>query len=297
MYAVDLRGAFDLLRMQRLTQRVWHPEARWHVGDLAWERRFHSLPTPEWPTRIWMEGDNLPIAWGWLTLPDLLDLVVDPAHDASLAQEVVDWAIGVAGRDATLKATVTTGERSLHDVLSRNRFVATEGFGQRYLACVPTEVTQPDAPPGFSVRSVMPKPEELEARVGVHVAAWDSKTMTTDVYRRVQHSWPYRYDLDIVAEHLQGDDVGSPVFASSCLAWFDDVNRVGELEPVGTDPRFRRRGLAAATCGEAVRRLGVAGAERAIVYASGDPDRPAPLALYESLGFEEITRTLELQRN
>ena len=59
----------------------------------------------------------------------------------------------------------------------------------------------------------------------------------------------------------------------------------GELEPVGTHADFRRRGLAAAVCTFALRRLREEGAELAVVYARGDAAYPAPKLLYESLGF------------
>ena len=54
----------------------------------------------------------------------------------------------------------------------------------------------------------------------------------------LQTVWPYRADLDCVVEAPDGSLV------AYCLAWLDDANRVGELEPVGTHPDYRRRGLA-----------------------------------------------------
>ncbi len=75
------------------------------------------------------------------------------------------------------------------------------------------------------------------------------------------------------------------------LAWLDADNRVGELEPVGTHPDHRRRGLASAVCLLALRRLREEGAARAIVYSWADS--PAQ-ALYRSIGFREHARSLTL---
>lgn len=71
-------------------------------------------------------------------------------------------------------------------------------------------------------------------------------------------------------------------FASFCTIWFDEVNRVGAFEPVGTHPDYRRRGLAQAMMAEGLRRLKAWGATTAVVgtgYSS-----PAN-RLYESVGF------------
>jgi ribosomal protein S18 acetylase RimI-like enzyme len=293
--AVDVRGGFDLLRMLRLTQQAWHPTARWHVGDLAWERRFHPGPSARWPTRIWLDADNAPMGWGWLTAPGELAFVVHRDDDAAIVLEVVDWAISASGDATPLTTTVTLGQTELRATLESRGFVATPAPGMHHLACDPRDVVQPAAPPGFIVRTLRSGEEELVARAEVHIAAWESSTMRTDVYRALQRIWPYRRDLDVVAEVI-GESQDHPRFASSCLAWLDELHGVGELEPVGTDPQFRRRGLAAATCAEAVRRLAEAGATTAIVYASADPEYPAPLSLYRSLGFEPVTRTVDLRR-
>jgi ribosomal protein S18 acetylase RimI-like enzyme len=77
------------------------------------------------------------------------------------------------------------------------------------------------------------------------------------------------------------------------LDWFDGV---GELEPLGTDPRFARRGLGAAVCVFALGRLRERGAGGAVVCARGDAAYPAPLRLYESVGFLAVTRSLTFRR-
>lgn len=296
MQALDLRGQFDLLRMLRLTQQSWTPTARWHVGDLAWERRLHAGPAPEWPTRLWMNDENEPLAWGWIAPPpNYFELVVEPSIGEGLILEVIDWAIAAVGSDAPLTTTITLAQSELRTAFERRGFVESSAHGSHYLACRPSDVSVSELD-GFVLRGLRNDDEDLVARADVHIAAWESATMTTNVYRQLQRTWPYRHYLDVVAE-VRNDVDAPPVFAASCLAWMDDRNSVGELEPVGTRPGYRRRGLAAAVCSEAVRRLGTLGASRAIVYASADPGYPGPLALYRSIGFEKVTRTIDLRRN
>ena len=114
---------------------------------------------------------------------------------------------------------------------------------------------------------------------------WAPSRVTVESFTKLQTAWPYRADLDCVVEAPDGS------FAAYCLAWLDDENRVGELEPVGTHPDHRRRGLASAVCRFALHRLREEGAERAIVYSLAGSDATA---LYESIGMREHARSLEL---
>jgi len=138
---------------------------------------------------------------------------------------------------------------------------------------------------GFRLRTV--QPEDLSARVELHQIVWAPSRVTEESYRNVQAAWPYRADLDCVAEAPDGR------LASYCLAWLDPDNRAGELEPVGTHPDFRRLGLGTAVCRFALRRLEEEGATQAVVYGvADDPANPGPKALYESIGFVEVCRFL-----
>jgi len=69
--------------------------------------------------------------------------------------------------------------------------------------------------------------------------------------------------------------------ASYVLVWPDDENGVALFEPVGTHAEFRRRGLGAAVCTYALRRLYDEGLRVAIVACVDEP----ACSLYESVGF------------
>ena len=97
-------------------------------------------------------------------------------------------------------------------------------------------------------------------------------------------AWPYRTDLDWVAEAPDG------AFVANCLIWLDP-DGVGLIEPVGTSPEYRRQGLSRAVCLAALQALKAAGGTRAIVYPRGDDAYPIPRKLYQSMGFQPYTRT------
>jgi ribosomal protein S18 acetylase RimI-like enzyme len=137
---------------------------------------------------------------------------------------------------------------------------------------------------GFRLRTV--GEDDLDARVAVHQAAWHPSRVTATSYANVRRAWPYRASLDCVAEAPDGG------FAASALLWPDDENGVGELEPVGVDPRYRRRGYGAAVCAYALRRWHEEGGRQAIVYCMSDE----ACALYASLGFTRHATLVSYRR-
>lgn len=267
--------------MQAVTAEAWRlegPHAPLHVGDLAWMRYQHSGRESEWRVRLW-QRDGRDVAWAWMRVPDSTVFgCLLPDVRESLVDEALDWAdarvVEVQSTDAT---TRTALERRGYHLDADQRVLAVH---HRELTGEP----EVEPPPGFRLRTV--RAEDFSARVELHRVVWAPSRVTEESYRHVQAAWPYLAGLDCVAEAPDGRLV------SYCLAWLDAGNRVGELEPVGTHPGFRRLGLGSAVCRFALRRLEEEGATQATVYALADPARPAAKALYESIGFVETSRLL-----
>jgi GNAT superfamily N-acetyltransferase len=155
----------------------------------------------------------------------------------------------------------------------------------RHLSRSLADLPQPVLPEGYRARPVRGE-EDLAGRVAVHRAAWPPPGHRGQLPQRdgrvALSSGP-----DRVVEAPDGRLV------ANCLIWFDERNGVGELEPVGTNPEFRRRGLGRGVCLAAMHALRRAGARQAVVYAvQGHPDHPAPIPLYQGLGFYPHTRAL-----
>ncbi|WP_147265868.1 GNAT family N-acetyltransferase [Nocardia puris] len=279
-------GPGDLRAMQTLAQRVWSPSSLWHIGDLAWQRSHPAGHEPNWPTALWEAGGEV-LAWGWAEPPGELFFQVDPSHP-DLTTAVLDWFTDVA---TTSRTTVTVLDSECHLTTALESY----GYVRQYISHHCSYMTrplddlpEPELPSGFRARPVRGE-VDLPSRVAVHRAAWAPSLLTEDRYRNVMSTWPYRPDLDWVIEAPDG------TFAANCLLWFDDRNAVGELEPVGTAPDFRRRGLARAVCLAALHRLRDLGAQSAIVYPVAD--RPGPVALYGDLGFRPYARTVTFAKN
>jgi GNAT superfamily N-acetyltransferase len=92
----------------------------------------------------------------------------------------------------------------------------------------------------------------------------------------------FRKDLNIVVAAPDG------TFVSYCGMWYEPVHAIAYVEPVATDPDYRRRGLASAAVMEGIRRCGELGATVACV-GSAKP-------LYLSLGFRQVYNRSAWQR-
>ena len=290
MRRFDYGGPADLLAMQQAVRRTWTPQQRWHVGDLAWGR--NSMPGEEqhWRTALWKDVGAV-TAWGWVELPGHLDLHVDPAHP-ELADEVLAWFEAIAtGSERTVTALETEGH--LIAALKRAGYqpMTNSPFFQHCVIVLDESLPLPHLPEGYRVRAAVHRAAWRPKRIGeMFVPPVDlgdaESNMTTESYRAVMEAWPYRHDLDQVVEAPDG------TLAAFALGWLDEVNRAGELEPVGTDPRYAVRGLGSAVSLACLHALRAAGATRAVVYPRGDDAYPVARHLYFGLGFQPVARTV-----
>ena len=93
----------------------------------------------------------------------------------------------------------------------------------------------------------------------------------------------YRPDLDLVVDDPDGE------VAAYGLFWFDPVTETGVVEPMRTEDRHQRLGLARHVLTAGIDRLANAGAQR--ISIAWEPDNPASGHLYRSVGFEPIVHT------
>jgi predicted N-acetyltransferase YhbS len=183
-------------------------------------------------------------------------------------------------------------QTTLIDALIERGFsAATKRPFFRYHSMALQALEAPVLPAGFRLRHV--EFGEAEMRARVHRAGWADfgSTLSTQTYADVMATWPYRPELDWVVEAPDGEPV------ASALAWLDDVNRSGLLEPVGCAPAYRRQGLARAVNLACLRALRDAGAETGHVNPRGDPGYPVPELLYRGIGFEPGPRTVSYVRS
>jgi ribosomal protein S18 acetylase RimI-like enzyme len=217
------------------------------------------------------------VAWSWLRRDSgLLELDVHPDHRNFLDEMLAE--------PAARTAVAFEDDEEMRGVLARHGF-SEPGKAMHYTVRALDEAPElPELPDGFRYRTV--EPADLAERVAIHREVWAPSRVTEASYAGVTATWPYRASLDCVVEAPDGR------FAAYVLAWPDDDNGVGLFEPVGTRTDFRQRGLAAAVCMFALRRLHEEGLRRAIVGCVDDP----ACALYQSVGFRRHARAVQYSR-
>ncbi|MDH3425126.1 MAG: GNAT family N-acetyltransferase [Acidimicrobiia bacterium] len=131
-----------------------------------------------------------------------------------------------------------------------------------------------DLPEGFRLQSLA-EDNDLEK---IHRVLWrgfghDGPPPPDEIEerRRMQEAPNYHKDLTMVVVAPNGD------YASYCGMWYVPENSVAYVEPVATDPDYRRLGLGAAAVSESLNRVRRLGAEAAWVGSGQD--------FYAALGF------------
>ena len=145
---------------------------------------------------------------------------------------------------------------------------------------IPAEIPAPELPDGFRIKSLA-EDNDLQK---IHRVMWrgfdhPGEPPEEGIQWRVkmQSSPNFRKDLTLVVENPQED------FVVFCGMWIVPENRYGLIEPLATDPDFRRMGLARAAVWEGIRRCREEGAE--VIYVGSDQP------FYLSLGFEVLHKT------
>jgi len=270
--------------MQDLVRRTWSPRSRLHLGDVAWERAVNGGRSGDtWRTAVWEDSGQV-VAWGWAELlPGHLSLVVDPARP-EIAAEVIAWFRALAPNGA---CSILEDETHLSSALQAAGFHPDDEapfFTHHRISLA--DLRTPVVPDGLTLRHV--RPDEVARRAAGHRAAWSDwgpSTVTDEDFAAVMTTWPYRPELDWVVEAPNGD------FVATALIWYDELHGVGLVEPVGSAPEYRRRGLGQAVNLAALHALRDAGATNAMVCPRGDDGYPQARALYQSIGFEPGART------
>jgi ribosomal protein S18 acetylase RimI-like enzyme len=262
--------------MQRLGAEVWRlrPDllnGDCSVGELAWV--FARLDH-EW--KVWRDGADV-VAFAffdgdslvWQVHPERLDLL-----GAVLDSRPFELTHVSTGFDLSPFGFVRDDDAPWHHTNTR----PLDG-----------DIAEPTLPAGFR-HVTMATAGDVAGFVGAHVRAWEGSKLDVTAYERVMRTWPYRADLDVAVQAPDG------TFVATANVWLDEANATAELEPVGTDPAYRRLGIGRAMNLFAMHQARAAGARTMMVGCRGDDAYPIPRQLYWSVGFRSIARDVTWRR-
>ncbi|HEY1708015.1 MAG TPA: GNAT family N-acetyltransferase [Rhizomicrobium sp.] len=266
--------------------------ACWHPGDFVWELKPH-FDRPH-RIRIWLSPDGVEAA-AMFTAADRLWLEIRPACEDLLPQ-IVAKAEGSRLRGTEEGTPATLSIRAFE--ADTRRIAALEALGYRPgepdHVWFRLDLSQPlpefPSPPGFRIRDCVGI--DPQARAAVHRVAWSDLSQigienarsgfNEDIYLGLARAPVYDPALDIVVQAPDG------TFVANTICWADTASGVGIFEPVGSDPAYRRRGLARLAMLEGLRRLQARGMRWAGV-GTAHFNAPA-IATYSSF-FQPLDRT------
>ena len=165
----------------------------------------------------------------------------------------------------------------LLELLSSRGFVpdkASKGIESEFDLINSALPDEPQLPEGFHLQS-MADENDLSKRCKAFGRAFNHPDPldwpSVISYEMLQQAPDYRKDQDIVVKAPDGE------FAAFSLIWHDAPNRMASLEPVGTQPEYRRMGLAREAIFEGMRRM----KRKGVTYVVVGSDQE----FYKAIGF------------
>lgn len=209
-------------------------------------------------------------------------LELDPAH-AGLERELLGHAEEHLAIERDGIRTLRVFINDAHDELRRfanDRGYERDGAHEAMSRFeIPAQMPSPAVPAGFRLASLADDDDPWK----VHRLLWRGFNHQGDppadglADRAFMESAPnFRKDLNIVVVAPDGG------FAAYCGMWYEPRHRIAVVEPVATDPDFRRLGLGQAAVLEGIRRCGFEGAT--VAYVGTD------MPFYLSFGFRPTYR-------
>jgi predicted N-acetyltransferase YhbS len=195
-----------------------------------------------------------------------------------LLDEMLNYAQATLANEKTnsLHIYVYDDDAPLQTLLQRRGYepnVQDVGYDSEFVVGRRPEV---ELPAGYVLQS-MAQENNIELRREIFGRAFNhpepAEWPSAFSYQELQRAPDYRPDQDL---YIVGPDGR---YVSCCIVWYDALNRLGILEPVGTHPDFRQMGLGKAVVLAGIGRAAALGAEKVCV---GSGQR-----FYEAIGFEK----------
>jgi ribosomal protein S18 acetylase RimI-like enzyme len=231
-----------------------------HPGGIEWWLR--RIVEDDFEAHVWYAGGELAA----YALDDAGYVLLRSARPDLIARgALLDWAearLRARAREA-IEVSVAADDRAATDELAARGYAPTGTESVelvRDLDAAPTEVM---LPAGYRMATL--ETVDDDAYVALHRSAWS--THAPSRYRRALHdvvtAMPdFRRDMVPVVVAPDGS------LAAYCIGWLDAASGGAEIEPLGTDPAHRRRGLATAVVHEIGRRARERGARSIMVWGS-----------------------------
>jgi GNAT superfamily N-acetyltransferase len=258
---------FDIWAQRRIADEQVHGLQGWHQDIRLWETERGRLAGA-----VLFESDR-----------DAA-FILDPDRP-EMAEAMLAWAearyVQKGTNGGPLRIETMAGNVSLGQLLVSRNYARVSGhYLHREKPLGHAGADPVTLPQGFVIKPL----EKLEEMREFHraVKAVFSFEDSVEVYRIVQEAPSYVPELDLLLLSAGGE------VAAFCTAWLDRESSVSELEPVGTVPDYRKRGLGRALLAEASNRLRLLGCRTLTVNSWSESE--GANRLYEAAGLRAKAR-------
>lgn len=205
---------------------------------------------------------------------------VDPRY-AFLKEEMLCYAADALRKDGKFRALIHDSDAAFQAIAARKKFFPTQGYEPTSVLPLTAPLQPYPLPEGFSLVSLADECDLKKYNRVLHRgfnhegdAPEDEETLKE---RALELSAPHsELSLKIAVKAPNGE------FVSYCGMWHLDGAADALVEPVATDPAYRRMGLGRAAVLEACSRCALRGASVAYVGSSQQ--------FYYSIGFRPLPR-------
>ena len=189
-----------------------------------------------------------------------------------LRQEMLIHAKENMAKDGSFRALILDGDLEMQNLAARNGLYPTQNKESDAIFPIEPEKVQYALPDGFKITSLKDdfdlykygqalwKGFDHETKGdGPFYLAWEKRA---EGYRRIWDRPNVDLSLKISVVAPNGD------FVSHCGMWYDKALKNAYVEPVATEPAYRKMGLGRAAVLEGIKRCGELGATTAFVGSS-----------------------------
>ncbi|MEZ4711952.1 MAG: GNAT family N-acetyltransferase [Caldilineaceae bacterium] len=259
--AVDLHELMGVAETQAHT-RLWEDECGAAVGFAIVEPAYRSLTFE----------------------------VAPPADHAQVGAEMIAWAadqLRAAGH-SSMRISCRTDNRARVELLTAHGFVAEPMSNLHLQRSLAQPIPTPQLAAGFTIQH-MTGEHEVQKMVELHRAAFGTENMTVAYRLSMMRVPDYEPALDLIAVAPDGEWAAFGMASISHAENQQLEQPIGWLDPIGTRPKFQRRGLAKALMLTGLTLL----KERGMKVAGTNTSHTnmAMQGLAAAIGFQEAART------
>lgn len=219
---------------------------------------------------LWEENGEIVAAATYDCILGQAYLLMEKAY-RHLGEEMLLYAKGAFAKDGNFRVLILDGDSAMQDIAVRNGFFPTQNKECDAVYPIDMSNIRYSLPDGFKITS-MKETYDLYKYGEVLWKGFNHEANGEGPFTFREEDLPeweitfkrpnVNLDLKIAVVAPNGD------FVSYCGMWQDHASQSALVEPVATDPAYRKMGLGRAAVLEAVRRCGQLGATRAYVGSS-----------------------------